>query len=112
MSDHYGVCLKLSDLNDNQNNTREDEQEKKRNWNAVNRFTNVLELIVDLSIQLKSKDDFFGLCTAEEGIRNLEKIIYKTLDLMTPKKSSHTKKMKLYYQRSLKCLFQKTTSLE
>ena len=47
---------------------------------------NVLELKVELPIELQSKDDFFKLCTAEEGIRNLEKIINKTLDPITPKK--------------------------
>ena len=59
---------------------------KNRNWNALNRFNNVLELNVELSIELKPKDDFFQSCTAEEGIRNLEKII-KTPDHITPKKT-------------------------
>ena len=94
VSYHYGVCSKVSDLNDNQNNTKEDEQEKQRNWNALKRFTNVLESNVELSKQLKSKDDFFRLCLAEEGIRNLDNIIIKTLDLITPKKSSQTKRRK------------------
>ena len=101
VADHYGVCLKVSDLNDNENNTRKDEQEKQRNWNALNKFTNVLELNVELSIQLKSKD-FFRLCTAEEGIRNLEKTINKTLDLITPKKSSHTKKRRNWITNEVK----------
>ena len=91
VSEHYGVSdlndyLRVSDLNDNQNNTIEDEQEKQRNWNALNKLTNSLELNVELS-----KDNFFRLCTAEEGIRNLEKIINRTLDLTTPKKSSKRK---------------------
>ena len=53
VSDHYGVCLKVSDLNDDQNNTIENEREKQGNWNALNRFTNLLELNVELSIELK-----------------------------------------------------------
>ena len=108
MSEHYGVYLRVSDLNDNQNNTiEEDEQEKQRNWNALNKLTNSLELNVELS-----KDDFFRLCTAEQGIRNLEKIINRALDLTTPKKIIKKKKTKLDYQRSQKCLFEETMSLE
>ena len=49
-----------SDLNDNQNNAIEDEQEKQKNWNPLNRLSNVLELNLELSKQLRSKDDFFG----------------------------------------------------
>ena len=59
MSDHYGVCLKVSDLNNDHNNTIENEREKQRNWNVLKRFTNVLELNVELTIELNSKDDFF-----------------------------------------------------
>ena len=102
VSDHYGVCLKVSDLNDDQNNTIENEREKQRNWNALNRFTNVLELNVELSIELKSKDDFFRLCTAEEGIRNLENIINKTLDLLTPKKIITNKKRRNWITNEVK----------
>ena len=102
VSDHYGVCLKVCDLNDDQNNTIENEREKQRNWNALNRFTNVLELNVELSIELKSKDDFFRLCTAEEGIRNLENIINKTLDLITPKKIITNKKRRNWITNEVK----------
>ena len=74
--------------------------------NKENRETesNVLELNVELSIELKSRNDFFQSCTAEEGIRNLEKFIYKTVDLITPKKSSKTKKDETGLPTKLKML--------
>ena len=66
VSDHYVVYLKISDLDDNQNNTiRENEVEKLRNWNALINFINVLELNVELSMEEKAREDFFQLCRAE-----------------------------------------------
>ena len=50
---------------------------------------------------------FLRLCTAEEGIRNLENIINKTLDLITPKKSSQTKKGETGLPTKLKMLVPK-----
>ena len=71
MSDHYGVYLKVIDLNQNQNNSiGENEQEKQKNWNALKWFTNFLELNIELSIELKSNDDFFSVM--HSGGKNLQ----------------------------------------
>ena len=64
--------------------------------NKKNRETGMLN--VELSKELKPKENFVQLCTAEEGIRNLEKIIKKTLDLKTLKNHQYQKKTKLHYK--------------
>ena len=45
---------------------------------------------------------FFRLCTAEEGIHNLENFINKTLDLITPKKIIANKKRRNWITNEVK----------
>ena len=78
-----------------------------KNWNALIRFSNVLELNVELSTELNSEDNLFRLCKAEEEIRNLENVINKTLDLITPKKIITNKKDKTGLPTKLKMLVPK-----
>ena len=42
-------------------------KKKHGNWKALNSFTDILELNVELSIELKSKDNFFSVMDSGGG---------------------------------------------
>ena len=60
--------------------------------------------MLNCQLNLRQKMIFFHICTAEDRIRNFEKIINKTLDLLTPKNSSKTKKDETGLPAKLKML--------